>query len=246
VVGTGSGSSALVSAHQRIIGVPQGPDRTVAIMSMLTTGPDVAIDDQTLLAALQARDEAAMRLVLRAHGAAIVASARRAVGDEGLAEDAAQDAVTMLWQRPERVDLTRGSLRAFLGIIAGRRAIDLARGEAARRRRQEVAHAARTDEPAVETVVVESTEREHRAARARAAVAALPPRQREVIELAWFEGHTYRGVAEVLAIPEGTAKSRLRDGMQRLAASLADLAPDNLADLAADEPVLVSSGRRSS
>src|SRR5262249_32560361 len=55
------------------------------------------------------------------------------------------------------------------------------------------------------------------AERVRSALATLPDEQRRAIQLAYFGGKTYRQVAEVLGIPEGTAKSRLRLGLRRIA-----------------------------
>ena len=55
----------------------------------------------------------------------------------------------------------------------------------------------------------------------RAEVEKLPPEQREAIELAYFGGRTYRQVADELGIPEGTAKSRMRLGLRRIADALA-------------------------
>ena len=81
-----------------------------------------------------------------------------------------------------------------------------------------LAPVARLDaQTAAQLQIMQSGRRTMTAERVREAVALLPAAQRQALELAYFEGHTYRQVADVLGIPEGTAKSRLRLGLQRIA-----------------------------
>jgi RNA polymerase sigma factor (sigma-70 family) len=139
--------------------------------------------------------------------------AARVTGDWSAAEDVVQEVFAEMWLRPEAFDPRRGSLRTWLGTLTHRRSVDWVRREEARRRRQRVAvpdprGSADLEDRAVASAVAE---------RVRVAVAALPAAQRLAIQLAYFEGRTYRQVAEVLGVPEGTAKSRLRLGLQRLA-----------------------------
>ena len=105
---------------------------------------------------------------------------------------------------------TRGSLRTWLGTLAHRRAVDHVRREEAKRRTA-MREASR---PAVAPDVEEMALALVTAERVRAALATLPDEQRDAIELAYFGGRTYREVAEVLGIPEGTARSRLRLGLK--------------------------------
>jgi RNA polymerase sigma-70 factor (ECF subfamily) len=124
------------------------------------------------------------------------------------------------------VDLSRGTLRAFLASLTRFRALDAFRSEHAQHRREErvavshirLAEAAESDLVA-ETVVDADADR-WRAGAVRNALAQLPERQRKAIELAYFAGHTYREVGVILSIPEGTAKARLRTGLATLGRSL--------------------------
>ncbi len=142
--------------------------------------------------------------------------ALRVIGDARAAEDVCQDVFVGLWQRPAVYDPERGSLRTWLGTLAHRRAVDYVRREEARRRRAERDAARAVSSPDVEEQAAAMVTAE----RVRAAVDVLPADQRRAIQLAYFGGKTYRQVAEVLGIPEGTAKSRLRLGLRKIAEAL--------------------------
>ncbi len=170
-------------------------------------------DERALAVRLRAGDEAALGELYDQHAGFVYGLALRIIGDKQAAEDVAQDVFVGFWQAPDRYDPDRGSVRAFLGTVTHRRSVDLIRREEARRRREtKTSH-----EPKVQTATDESALRSATSERVREAVAQLPPAQREALELAYFQGHTYRQVATILDIPEGTAKSRLRLGLQRIA-----------------------------
>ncbi len=147
------------------------------------------------------------------HSGAMRAVARRAVASPDLADEAVQDVFLSLWVRPERFDARRGALRSWLQIQAQRRAIDIARSDAARHRRERH-HSIR------ERRTPDDVERHVLAAdaahRVRRALTALHPRERQALELAYLEGHSYRQVAALLGQPEGTVKNRIRAGLRRL------------------------------
>jgi RNA polymerase sigma-70 factor (ECF subfamily) len=142
--------------------------------------------------------------------------ALRVIGDARAAEDVSQDVFVTVWERPDAFDPERGSLRTWLGTLTHRRSVDHVRREEARRRRA-IKDAARPDTtPDVEEMAMALVTAE----RVRSALATLPDEQRRAIQLAYFGGKTYRQVAEVVGIPEGTAKSRLRLGLRRIAGVL--------------------------
>jgi RNA polymerase sigma-70 factor (ECF subfamily) len=138
-----------------------------------------------------------------------------------IAEDVVQEVFTALWTDPDRFDPNRGSLRAFLGVQAYRRAVDAVRRDSRRRAREESVampdlgrdgmNGHDTIEAAALTEVV------------RDAIIRLPVEQRRAVELMFWNGLTCREVAHVLAIPEGTAKSRLRLAQSKLSEWLAPL-----------------------
>lgn len=94
-----------------------------------------------------------------------------------------------------------------------RRAVDIIRREEARKRREERAGPGTVPPPDMTEAVI----RTDTSGRVRQALERLPEAQRRALELAYFHGHTYRQVAAVLGIPEGTAKSRLRLALARIA-----------------------------
>ena len=140
--------------------------------------------------------------------------------DRGLAEEVVQDVFVNLWERPGSFDPDRGSVRTWLATLAHRRAVDRVRSSERARRREQATAAERTDVAQVD--VAAEGEAADVSARLWAAVDALPEDQRAAVRLAYGEGRTYREVARILAIPEGTAKSRLRLGLRKLAGVLGE------------------------
>ena len=173
---------------------------------------------------LIARDQSVMSDLYDQFGSYVFGLAARVIGDRHAAEDVTQDVFLSIWERPEAFEPSRGRLRTFLGTLAHRRAVDVVRREEARRRRAARDAATGVPIPDVGELAMAIVTAEQ----VRAEVDRLPREQREAIELAYFGGRTYRQVAEELGIPEGTAKSRMRLGLSRIAQALeaqgADLA----------------------
>jgi RNA polymerase sigma-70 factor (ECF subfamily) len=174
--------------------------------------------DALLVARLAAGDDHALAEILDGAGPAVYGAARRVLGDSGAAQDVVQDVFVELWRQPGRYDPAAGALRTYLTVLARRRAVDVLRSELRRAARQERHHrlAPGPDEPTPCEAVVSA----EAAGVVRDAVQLLPPDQRRVIELAYFQGLSYREVALAAGIPEGTAKSRLRLALAKLEAML--------------------------
>jgi RNA polymerase sigma-70 factor (ECF subfamily) len=177
------------------------------------------LDDARLVGAIVAHDDRALAEAYRRHGDNCFGLARRVLFDRALAEEVVQEIFVGLWNRPERYEPERGSLRSFLIAQTHGRSVDLLRAETARRRREEREARQRIAEPIdLDREIVSLAEAEA----VQSALASLPQAEREAIELAYFGGHTYREVAVLLEQPEGTVKSRIRAGMLRLRAALVE------------------------
>jgi RNA polymerase sigma factor (sigma-70 family) len=174
-----------------------------------------SVEERELAARLVAGDAAALAEVYDRYASLVFGLARRVLADDAMAEDVTQEVFAFLWQQPERFDPTRGTLRSWLGVLAHRRSVDRVRGEMRRVRGE-----ARLDvtEPmsSPDAEVDDELSRAWLATQVRTALDQLPTDQREAVVLAYYGGRTYRQVAEELAIPEGTAKSRLRLGLAKL------------------------------
>lgn len=164
-------------------------------------------------------DDTWLSAAYRDHHDPVAAVARRICGPHHAA-DVAQDVFVALWRYPDRYDPDRGSLRSYLLALAHNKAVDAVRSETARRAREQRDHAS---EPSNPVDVDDNLLRDDAAIRVRAALDALPAKEREAITTAFYGGYSYRQVAARLGEPEGTIKSRIRSGLQRLHAALADL-----------------------
>lgn len=156
------------------------------------------------------------------HAPAAMALARRVLRERNLAEEAVQEAFIAVWQAPVRYRADRGSVRSWLMSIVHHRSVDLVRREASQHRRAEEASAPVVAEATVDPgdAVVERFGLEEDRRAIRGALDALPPAQRQVIELMYFGGLSQIRIAEQMSVPLGTVKSRTLLGMRRLRAAL--------------------------
>jgi RNA polymerase sigma-70 factor, ECF subfamily len=175
--------------------------------------------DDDLAAGVARGDSRALAEIYRRHGGAVWSVARRVIGDEHRAEEVSQIVFADVWSAPERFDPRRGSLRTWLLTQAHARSVDVVRAETARRRRDD--RDARVVAPAwAETDVEAIVEGAAVAYEVRRALDQLPPDERAPIVLSYFGGQSYRQAAAHLGQAEGTVKSRIRTGMQRLRRAL--------------------------
>ena len=178
------------------------------------------VSDAQLIAMIESYNELALSETVRRHGGAVYGLARRVLNGAAEAEDVTQEIFLRLWNQPERYDPARGTLRGFLMTQSHSRAVETIRTLSARRNR-EISDAQETlrgsfdaQHEAWDVALAEDV---------RKALDVLPPEERRSIELAFFEGLTYVKVAQILNEPEGTVKSRIRNGTRRMRETLTSL-----------------------
>lgn len=181
----------------------------------------VSDSDALLLARIRAGDDRALAAVYDQHAGLVYGLARRVTRDEQLARDVTQEVFIYLWEMPQRIQLSRGSLRTYLAMLAHRRAVDEVRRHVARAR-AESTPVLPEPEDGPETRVVDAATRAWRTKRLAALLGMLAAEQRAAVQLAYYDGLTYVQVAQALGIPEGTAKTRLRAALARLRTLMTD------------------------
>lgn len=173
--------------------------------------------DAELVSAIGCGDELALAEAYDRYCGAVFGLAWRILQRKETAEDLVQEVFLRLWCRPEQFDPDRGNLRPYLLAQAHGRAVDLVRSDSSRARREERWGGAESaDSYDVETEIVANDLGQP----VRTALQALTPGERRAIGLAYFGGLTYIEVARILGEPEGTVKSRIRSGLQRLRTEL--------------------------
>lgn len=176
--------------------------------------------DEELMGRAAQGDERAFGVVFERHGAVAFSLAYRMCGSAGRAEEVVQEAFLSVWRSTTGYDPSRGSVRTWILGVVHNRAVDLLRRETIRAARNA------TDEFIGETIASSErteaeVERRDEARRVHTALCGLPGDQRRVIELAYFGGFSHTEIAEILALPQGTVKGRMRLGMMKLRTELA-------------------------
>jgi RNA polymerase sigma-70 factor (ECF subfamily) len=161
----------------------------------------------------------AFEVVFDRHGGAAFSLAFRMCGSRARAEDVVQDAFLSLWRAGASYDRLRGSVRSWILGVVHNRAIDSFRRELVKES-QDVRDERLAEQLVSGELVDEEAERRDDARRVRSALGELPPDQRRVIELAYFGGFTHGEIANMLELPAGTVKGRMRLGLSKLRLSL--------------------------
>jgi RNA polymerase sigma-70 factor (ECF subfamily) len=167
-----------------------------------------------LLARVARGDEAAFEQTYDQVADAVFGLVRRVVRDPAQSEEVTQEVLVEVWRTASRYEPARGSAMAWIMTMAHRRAVDRVRSEQAASDRQ--ARAANREQVVVYDEVAEDVETRLDRERVRRCLDTLTDLQRQSMALAYYEGYTYREVAELLTVPLGTVKTRMRDGMIRM------------------------------
>jgi RNA polymerase sigma-70 factor, ECF subfamily len=167
-----------------------------------------------LLALVARGDEQAFAELYQRVAPAVFGLVSKVVRNPAQSEEVTQEVFVELWRTASRFDPARGAARSWIMTCAHRRAVDRVRSAESAARRDDLAGRREQGRPYDEVVeqVETSLEREH----VRRGLEALTDLQREAVVLAYYGGYTHREIAELLGVPSGTVKTRLRDGLIRL------------------------------
>ncbi|CAN5247043.1 sigma-70 family RNA polymerase sigma factor [soil metagenome] len=174
----------------------------------------LTLADEDLISLVEAGDAEAFAGLYDRHGRSAYSLAYRMMGDRQAAEDLVQDSFIKVWRSAKSYRAERGSVRTWILSITHNRGIDHLRSTARRRRTQD--RVERTAETAQQSEAFAETWRNSQRDQIRQALRTLPEEQLKILELAYYSGYTHAEIAEMLDIPLGTVKGRMRLGMKKI------------------------------
>jgi RNA polymerase sigma-70 factor, ECF subfamily len=177
-------------------------------MGLASTQPQPSVSDAEIIARIYSGDESAMAQLYDLYSHVVYAVALRVLSDSSAAEDILQDVFVQLWRNPQAFNASRGSLAAWLAVIARNRAIDQLR------KKRPAAEAVDLDTVVSANLDLQNTaERKQAIEKVRGVLASMPAEQRAALEMAFFEGLTHAEIAGKTGQPLGTVKTRIRSGL---------------------------------
>src|SRR5215208_1863186 len=170
--------------------------------------------DENLISFVGQGDAEAFTTLYDRHSRAAFSLAYRMMGERQASEDLAQDAFLKVWRSASSYRAERGSVRTWILSIVHNRGIDQIRSQASRRRRQEEMEASAPRSQPSEAFA--ETWRNSQREQVREALGTLPPEQLKILELAYFSGYTHMEISNLLDLPLGTVKGRMRLGLKKI------------------------------
>lgn len=195
----------------------------MTILLPLLLAVQVTDNDEKLVARLQRRDPQALGELYDRYGRLTYALILRVVRDAGIAEDLVQETFLRVWNRVQGFDPQKGSIGPWLLAVARNRAIDYLRSAGGRERN--ALEFEETDHPALYTDMERDLLNSDQTRRVKQAMQKLSANQRQVIELAYFEGLSQTEMAEKMGQPLGTVKTWVRTALQTLRQELGTAVP---------------------
>ena len=170
--------------------------------------------DEDLISLTDGGDAQAFAALYDRHGRVAYSLAYRMMGERQAAEDLVQEAFLKMWRAAGSYRVERASVRTWVLSIVRNRGIDQLRSSASRRRtRDKVEAQAPASQP---SEAFGEAWRNSQGEQVREALRGLPPEQLKVLELAYFSGYTHTEIAELLDLPLGTVKGRMRLGLKKI------------------------------
>ena len=170
--------------------------------------------DEDLISLIAQGDAKAFAVLYDRHCRPAYSLAYRMMGEKQAAEDLTQDAFLKVWRSARSYRAQRGSVRTWLLSIVHNRGIDQLRSLASRRRTQEKIEASAPKSQPSEAFA--QSWRNSQREQVREALKTLPKEQLKILELAYFSGYTHVQIAELLDLPLGTVKGRMRLGLKKM------------------------------
>jgi RNA polymerase sigma-70 factor (ECF subfamily) len=174
----------------------------------------LVLADEDLISLVEVADAEAFATLYDRHSRAAFSLAYRMMGERQASEDLAQDAFLKVWRGASSYRADRGSVRTWILSIVHNRGIDQIRSQASRRRTQEKIEASAPRSQPSEAFA--HTLRNSQRDQVREALDTLPPEQLKILELAYFSGYTHVEISDLLGLPLGTVKGRMRLGLKKI------------------------------